>query len=123
MRKWSKTFPDRAELMTRPNRLIIMINNFCLGRSRKRIAIKITFAADFQYTKFCCCLYYHTIKGGIISLYFCGKKVHLKNDLRVIYIQLGQFKNIWPEQKDNWASLVNRSGYLYEGKQCSQHPR
>lgn len=112
MRKWSKTFLDRAKHMTRPNKLIIMINNFCLGRSRKRTAIKITFVADFQYTKFCCCLYYHTIKAEIMPLYFNAKKVHLKNDLRVVYIQFGHFKNIWPEQKDNWANLVNRLGYL-----------
>lgn len=99
--------------MTRPNRLIIMINKFCLGRSRKRIAIKITlFTADFQYTKLCCCLYYHTTKGEIIPLYFNAKKVHFKNDLRVVYIQFGHFKNISPEQKDNWTNLVNGLGYL-----------
>lgn len=37
--------------MTRLNRLIIMINSICLATSRKRIVPRITFEADFQYTK------------------------------------------------------------------------
>lgn len=46
MRKQSKTFPDGTKLMTRLNRLIIIINNFCFTSSRKN-----SYWAEFLYRK------------------------------------------------------------------------